>query len=268
MIWIATAAGALAARGESQPGEVFVSAVQGGAEYSTDHHSWNRLEPGLILGPGAELRTSFNATADLVLKHCGTALRLLPKSHLTLTRLEETFTGEEIITRTRLDLRSGGIVGSQRKLSRTSTFDISTPTATATIRGTEYVVRADGAVSCLEGAVSVKYITSGHGPPLTVNVPSGFSFDPATGQVVTTTPAYLHNLIAHVNAVRNNARVFKVGKARVVVKPEGKISPIGGDDDGDHGHHGGDDDDDGGHGHGHGNDHRDALAHAFLLPSP
>ena len=59
-----------------------------------------------------------------------------------------------------------------------------------------------------------------------VTVTAGFSFDPATGQVVPTTPAYLQNIIAHINTTKKNAEVFKLSNgATLVVKPEEVVSP-------------------------------------------
>jgi hypothetical protein len=99
-------------------------------------------------------------------------------------------------------------------------------------------VRADGAVSVVSGAVTVNYNKPGAGGSVQVTVQAGQSFDPTTGTVVTTTPAYLQNIIAHINTTANNAETFKVtGKATLVVKPEKPVSPHGSDDQG----HGDDD---------------------------
>jgi hypothetical protein len=55
--------------------------------------------------------------------------------------------------------------------------------------------------------------------------PAGSSFDPTTGRVVPTTPAYLQNIIAHITTTKRNAQVFRIGRATLVVKPEEFISP-------------------------------------------
>ena len=54
---------------------------------------------------------------------------------------------------------------------------------------------------------------------------AGFSFDPATGQVVPTSPAYLQDIIAHITTTSHHAEVFKVDGATLVVKPEDFVSP-------------------------------------------
>ena len=98
----------------------------------------------------------------------------------------------------------------------------------ATIVGTEYVVNASGAVTVLDGAVSINYNLPGAMGSVKVNVPQGSTFDPATGTVVPTDPKYLQNIIADVNTVKQNAQVFKAGGATIVVTPEKFVSPTHG----------------------------------------
>ena len=82
--------------------------------------------------------------------------------------------------------------------------------------GTEYVVRADGAVTVLSGSVSVIYILPGNPVSVNVGVSAGYSFDPASRDVVPTTPAYLQDIIADIVTERQNAEVFKVGGPTLV----------------------------------------------------
>jgi len=210
-----------------QTGQVFIQAVHGDASYSVGA-AWQGLRADSMLSPGASIKTGPEATVDLVLQYNGTVLRLLPNSELRLEKMNKEAAGEELITETSLNLVSGSLVGSQKKLASPSKLQIRLPSGVASIKGTEYVVRADGAVSVLSGSVSVNYNLPGHGGSVKVSIAAGFSFNPATGQVVPTTPAYLENLIAHINAVRQNAKVFKAGGATVVVKAEPSVSPVHG----------------------------------------
>ncbi len=215
------------ARAELHSGRMLVKAVSGEATVSMDGLAWQPLRAGGYLGRGATIKTGTAATADLVLEYNGTVLRLLPDSTLDLARLDEERAGEEMITETGLILRSGEIVGSQRKLAAPSHLEIRTPKGVAVIKGTEYVVRADGAVSVLSGAVTERYNLPGNGGSLEVTIQAGYSFDPATGQVVPTTAAYLQDIIAHVNTVRNNAETYRVsGGGTIVVKPTTPVSPV------------------------------------------
>jgi len=115
--------------------------------------------------------------------------------------------------------------GLKKKLMKPSHFQITTPMGVAYIVGTEYLVRSDGAVTVLNGSVSVNYNQPGNKGSIQVQVPAGYSFNPATGTVVPTTPAYLTSIISDVNTVKNNAEVFKAGGATVVVKADQSVSP-------------------------------------------
>ena len=90
----------------------------------------------------------------------------------------------------------------------------------ASAQTTEYLVRADGALTVLSGSVDVNYNSPGGGGSTHASVPAGFSFDPVTGQVVPTSPAFLQSIIADIIPVKKSAQTFKVsGGAIVKVKP-------------------------------------------------
>ena len=218
-------------KAEIQSGQVLIQAVKGVATYSTGAR-WQPLKENMTVGRGVVIKTDAGSTVDLILKHSGTVLRLTPNCTLSFDKLNKEVAGEEVITETSLNLIEGSIVGSQRKLASPSTFEINVPGGVATIKGTEYLVRADGAVTCVSGSVTVHYNLPQGGGSVQVKVPSGYSFNPATGQVVATSPAFLQNIIADINTVRENAQVFKAGGATVVVKPEGVVSPTKGGNNG------------------------------------
>ncbi|HWW03135.1 MAG TPA: FecR domain-containing protein [Candidatus Acidoferrum sp.] len=210
---------------QSQPAQALVHAVHGAATCLVGG-SWQPLQENTPLAADALLKTAENATVDLFLTDSGTVLRLMPNSTLRFDRLEEMPGAERPITTTRLALVAGALIGSQRKLPAPSQFEVKLATGVAKIVGTEYLVRADGAVTCLSGEVSVRYNLPGNGGSVKVEVPAGFSFDPASGKVVPTTAAYLQNIIADVQAVRDNAQVFKIGRATLVVNAtEEEVTP-------------------------------------------
>jgi hypothetical protein len=214
-------------RAELQSGQVLISGVTGTATYSTGN-SWEPLKEGAVLSGGTVIKTAADSAVDLILQYNGTALRLTADSTLSLDKLNKEDAGDAVITETSLNLVAGSLVGSQRKLSKPSTFVINVPGGTATIQGTEYLVRADGAVTCVSGSVSVIYNLPRGGGSVKVTVAAGFSFNPKTGEVVPTSPAYLQNIIADIDTVRQNARVFRTGGATVVVKAESSVSPTTG----------------------------------------
>ncbi len=213
-----------------QSSQVFVQAVSGDVQYSLDGMNWRHLAPDTLVPAGATIKTAAASTVDFLLRSNGSVLRLTPGSKLRLEKLFTQTIGEEFITDTRLKLLEGTLVGSQRKLHKPSQLEIATPNSTASIRGTEYVVNANGAVSVLSGEVSVNYNLPGNGGDIKVTIKPGETFDPATGKVVATTAAFLQNLIADINTVKQNAMVFKAGGATIVVKNtnDEKVSPTQG----------------------------------------
>jgi|SwirhirootsSR2_FD_contig_71_188657_length_963_multi_10_in_0_out_0_1 hypothetical protein len=216
------------ANAEIQSGQVLVQAVHGVATYSVSGGKILPVKENLVLTRGATVKTAPDSTVDLILQYNGTVLRLLPGSTLKFDKLNKESVSEGTITETSLNLVSGSILGSQRKLATPSTFEVNIPGGVATIKGTEYVVRADGAVSVISGSVQVTYNLPQNGGSVKVTVTAGNSFNPATGKVVTTDSSYLQNLIADIDTVRQNAKVFKAGGATVVVKPENVLSPTKG----------------------------------------
>jgi len=216
------------ANAEIQSGQVLVQAVHGVATYSVSGGQTLPVKENLILTRGATVKTAPDSTVDLILQYNGTVLRLLPGSTLKFDKLNKESAAEGSITETSLNLVSGSILGSQRKLATPSTFEVNIPGGVATIKGTEYVVRADGAVSVISGSVQVIYNLPSNGGSVKVTVTAGNSFNPATGKVVQTDNSYLQNLIADIDTVRQNAKVFKASGATVVVKPQSVLSPTKG----------------------------------------
>jgi len=215
------------ANAQVQPGQVLIQAVHGSATYSSGEQSLP-LKENLVLSKGAVLKTGNDATVDLILQYSGTVLRLLPNSTLSFDKLNKENAGEEIITETSLNLTAGSIVGSQRKLAIPSTFEVNTPNGVATIKGTEYIVRSDGAVGVISGSVQVIYNLPGNGGSIKVTVPAGSYFEPATGTVKSGSLASGTDI----NTVRNNAMVFKFGGATIVIKPQTTITPTKGGNNG------------------------------------
>jgi hypothetical protein len=203
-----------------ETGQVFVHAVSGEVTFAKAGAVSQKLQPNTRLDCGTTIQTAAGATADLVLGYNRTVLRLTPNSALRVVKLDQMVAGGDRITETRLELISGAVAGVQRKLPATSYLEIKTPSNIARIIGTEYYVSTSGGVSVVSGQVSINYNLPNNGGSVKVSVPAGYSFDPATGTVVTTTPADLQNILAHVTAARNNAQTFKTGGATIVVKNE------------------------------------------------
>jgi len=214
------------AKAEVQSGQVLVQAVHGSATYFRGDANGQAVKENLILTRGTTLKTAKDTTVDLILQYNGTVLRLMPESTLSFEKLNKEDGGEGTITETSLKLTAGSILGSQRKLASPSSFQINVAGGVAYIKGTEYQVHSDGAVTVLSGSVKVIYNLPHNGGSVQVTVPAGYTFNPTTGKVVTTPD--LSPVIADINAVRENAKVFKTGGATIVVKPKNVLSPTKG----------------------------------------
>lgn len=207
-------------------GQAYVHGLKGRVTFSAPGAAEQALEPGTRLASGTVIRTGPNATADLVLGYNRTVLRLTPNSLLRLTKLDQLIIGQEPVTDIRLELLAGALAGSQRKLPAASRLEIVTPKGLARIVGTEYYVRADGAVSVISGSVTINWNLPGNQGDIRVTIEAGYTFDPSTGAVVPTTAEYLQNIIDHVVTTRNNAKVYKIGNATLVITPGGReLSP-------------------------------------------
>lgn len=233
--------GCLTLRADPLAVRVCIKAVNGHALFSTNNGvTFCPLYPGNYqAGAGLAIKTDPASTVDFILLDSGTALRMLPDTSLEFPRLNKVPAGEQVVSDTSLKLLKGSVIGVQRKLAVPSHFDVVMPQGVAQIVGTEYVINANGAVSVLSGEVTINYNLPGNKGSVMVTIPQGYTFDPTTGKVVPTTPAYLHHIIDDINTVQENAETFKVNGATIVVKPEEFESP-------DHGHH--DHDHDGDHG--------------------
>lgn len=213
-------AGCLVLGAAPLPVRVSIKAVNGHATFSTNGVTFNPLYAGdYQVGAGLAINTDSASTVDFILLDSGTALRMMPDTSLEFTRLSKLPVGEQVVSDTSLKLLKGAVIGVQRKLAVPSHFDVSMAPGVATIVGTEYVINASGAVTVLSGEVTINYNKPGNAGSIKVTIPQGYTFDPATGTVVATKPAYLQNIIHDVNTVEENAQTFRVNNATIVVKP-------------------------------------------------
>src|SRR5262245_58652769 len=164
-------------RAEPRSAGIFVQGIKGTVEYCDTDHVWKPLPPKVMLRAGHTVRTGSDSAADLMLMETRAVVRLIPNSELSFEKLTVQSTSEESISDTRLNLRAGSRVGYTRKMAASSKFEIVTPEGKATIRGTEYIVSASGAVSVISGAVTVNYNLPGGGGDIRVTIQPGFSFD-------------------------------------------------------------------------------------------
>ena len=183
--------------------------IKGAAQYATANNVWQPLKVGDTLGAGAIIQTAAASRVDLVLgnkdaiavdRQWGDTVpyqpvveqdfvRVWENSVMAIDKLSVAETGADRITETHLDLRSGKIFGTVKKLSAGSKYEIKIPNGVAGIRGTIYTISSLGVFSLTSGSGVIAY-KDGAGNVVTQVVVAGQSYDCRTGQF-TPIPQYL-----------------------------------------------------------------------------
>jgi len=183
--------------------------IKGAARYSTGNNVWQPLAIGQVLKAGTLIQTAADSHVDLVLGEAGKVspvravanpssgggggggyqpkaeqdvVRIQADTVLALDKLSVIDTGTDKVTDTQLDLRSGKIFGTVKKMNATSRYEIKLPNGVAGVRGTVYQVTADGVLQVLSGSLVVSW-TAADGTVMTQTVNGGYQFDARTGLV-------------------------------------------------------------------------------------
>lgn len=191
-----------------------VISVKGDARYHTGDGKWQPLTLKTVLAPGCVVQTADGSMADLLLdgklrsepataaagagyllpsgrnysppplppSRTASIVRLQPNTVLAIDKLTTTPTGADVVSETQLDLRSGKVFGTTKRVTGASKYEIKLPHGVAAIRGTIYAVGADGTVDVLSGSVFVT-VTNADGTTKTVSVPAGSAYNPTTGEI-------------------------------------------------------------------------------------
>ena len=129
-----------------------VTAVRGTASING-----TAAKKGDTASTGAQIATGASSELSLYLDLNGPVLVVGADSKLTFEELTADTSGPEAIITTKVKLDEGRVSGFVKKTSDQSSYQVSTPTITAAIRGTKYLVTADGFVYVWEGCVDVTY---------------------------------------------------------------------------------------------------------------
>lgn len=118
---------------------------------------WVRVVPNMLVQEGDWIRTRAKSSVE-ILQDDGTVIVLRPNTKILFESNGEAQTARGEVRTTKLKLDEGSILSRVKKLAqRDSRFEISTPTATSFIRGTEFRVKVEpeGAtrLEVLEGRV-------------------------------------------------------------------------------------------------------------------
>lgn len=189
--------------------EAKVVRIKGDARYANSDQVWKPLQVGDTLYAGSIIQTAPKSRVDLVLgeknavasEHkWGEVIKYQPEVEQDFVRVWESSvlvveklliaeTGADKVRETGLDLRAGKIFGTVKKLTGASRYEVKIPNGVAGIRGTVYMMSAEGVLNVFRGAVMIAY-TDGTGATVTQTVVGGQSFDTRTGQF-TPIPEYI-----------------------------------------------------------------------------
>ena len=208
---VAAAMISLAARAnaENVPQSITVTRIVGAARSSMDGgKTFTPLHKGDVLKQGTMIQTSDKGTVDVVLGEArgiataspvsgaafpftsspmsgaggrvapkANVVRILPNSVLTVDKLTLERTGMDEVAETQLDLKAGTIIGNTKKLSAASRYEVKIPNGVAGIRGTTWMIGANGFIYVLTGSVVVSYV-DGQGQLHTVSITAGHGYNP------------------------------------------------------------------------------------------
>jgi hypothetical protein len=234
--------------------------VKGSARYSTGNNVWQPLHVGTVLKAGAIVQTAKDSFVDIVLGGSDAVLRppiagigkngpgapqdivrVWEDSVLAIDKRTAVETGADKVTETQLDLRSGKILGSVKKMAAASRFEVKIPNGVAGIRGTLFSLSADGVVAVAIGQVVISW-TKADGTTGTQAVSEGWQFDIRTGELTKIPEAALKPLEELLEVVFFTAPTrFVIDQTIFFVSPtdgtalgDGGGPPHGGGGDGPH----------------------------------
>ena len=215
----------------AKAGYATVVRVEGVVSYTLGDNSWHPLIPGKFLPAGASIRTGDNGVVDVVLGRSVEApqakwvpdrvslapdsavrgmiaykpaveqnvVRLTPNTVLTIDKLTTTDTGADTVSDTELDLKSGKIYASVKKLSGASQYLVKIPNGIAGVRGTEFSISADGSTSVFHTRGNdglVLSLTMTDGSTSTFVIDQGQFFQPGSSQPGSIPPEIMNFLKA------------------------------------------------------------------------
>lgn len=210
---------------QAASGRAVVRIADGTVSYAEQGGEWKPLKAGQALAPGTTVKTGVDGRAVLDLGSNGPDVQLFDSTTLGLDRLNIESTGTEALIETQLNLTSGTIKGTVRKLSAASKYEVKTPNAVIGVRGTKYQISANGVVHVIEGSMVVVYINPSTKQMSTHTVAAGQTFVPpanpaAPGATPMIRPTRPDEIIPDIAPIVSPTTVV------VVSQPEPFVSPI------------------------------------------
>jgi hypothetical protein len=244
-------------------GTATVVRIKGPARYTTGNNVWQPLKVGVVVKSGTIVQTSTQkgSFVDLVLGG-GTAsvpqpavlkpsipssmassmayqpsseqnvVRVWENSALGIDKLASQQTGLEEVTDTQLDLKTGHITASVKKMSAASKYEVKLPSGVAGIRGTLTDLFAEGIVKVRVGSVVLAWVDPKTGNVATQVVSGGQSYDARTGQLSPLSPSDMSAM----DSVSVGMKVVGVAPPAILtsdltiqnVSPVGAVAPVPG----------------------------------------
>jgi len=255
------ATGAYAQSDDTKPGYATIVRIEGEARYSAGDNVWHPLLVGQTLGPGNVIQSAADSKVDMVLGEVITehivpvpdkvalatdgsvrdmvsynavaqqnVIRMESDTVLAIDKLLISNTGVDAVSDTELDLRQGTIFGNVKKLSAASQYLIKTPNGIAGIRGTTFIISANGDITVISGSMVASHVGP-NGQVSTVVLGPGDQYDPSNGQVTHLTPQQLSKAEQTAVFIMTLEKgIISFASDRTIIY----ISPVHGD----HGHHG------------------------------
>lgn len=214
----------------AKEGVATVFRVQGEASYTLGgNDGWHPLVAGKILRPGSTIKTESDGSVDVVLGKTvempqahpvpdkislapdsagmvgykasveQNVIRLSGGTTIKIDVLTVADTGVDTISDTELDLQTGRIFYSVKKLSAESKYLVKIPNGIAGVRGSQGYISADGKCGALVHPLWLS-IVGADGKPVTVTIPEGQQYDPASGGSSPMTQEIL-NLLGHISNI-------------------------------------------------------------------
>lgn len=225
-----------AAKPGAEQGKVIVVEVNGQASYS-DAGQFVPLKKDMTLNAGTSIKTGPNSSVIIYLSNNQSQLTIDASTTVNVDKLTSTKTGADTVSETEMELKEGKITGNVKKLSRASTFNVKTPVGVAGIRGTAFLVQANGVIHVLQGTVVITYVNPSTGVAMPVTINAGQTFTPPANPAapgaqptLAVINADVENTIAvqtkNMALVVSDSPVVKVIEAQFQTQPGGSINTI------------------------------------------
>ena len=246
-------------------GTATVVRIKGPARYTVGNNVWQPLKVGVVLKAGTIVQTSTQkgSFVDLVLGGGGgtasvaqpavlkpsapssmassmayqpsaeqNVVRIWENSALGIDKLTTQQTGMEEVTDTQLDLKTGRISGSVKKMSAASKYEVKLPNGVAGIRGTMYDIFAEGIVKVRVGSVVLAWVDPKTSNVVTQVVSGGQSYDARTGTLAPLSPSDTSAMDSLSTAIRvvgaAPPAILTTDRSIQNISPVGAVPPVPG----------------------------------------